>query len=126
MKRIVFVFLGYIFYSLNSFAVCTSPSGGAGVLKYNSGTMQFCDGSSWINACASGGCSAGAACTTAGQMQYFAGANMMRWCNGSNWYDAGSTTGAACTKAGIMDYDTGGSVMRFCNWVKLHNNRQWC
>jgi hypothetical protein len=100
---------------------CTSPSGVAGQIYYASGSLKFCDGSSWKNTIAISGSSCSG--TTAGTLSYASG--NLRFCNGSNWMSVKGGSLGSCAGVTAGSFNWSGSTFRYCdgtNWFNMFSS----
>lgn len=99
---------------LSSWAVCGSDP--EGTLRYISGNLRICNGSSWLFTT---DVVTGSACSGAGTIQYLS--SYIRYCNGSNWVRVGSTVNeGACGSAGYFYYAPATNLYWFCNGANWH------
>jgi hypothetical protein len=134
MRRPLFATL-FTFASLQAQAACTNPVADMASVFYNTtvNTVQFCDGTDWVNTAIKSPSATGTACTTPtgpeGSMYYNTSQNTVQFCNGDSWVNMGtmrfpSATGTQCTTPtgpeGSMFFNTTVNRMQFCNgddWV---------
>ncbi len=116
-------------------ADCTTPAAPAGKVIFNTTTktMQYCNGTDWVNTGASvpaasqTGCSSPAG--TAGTVTYNGTLGVIQFCNGENWVDTACAAdrtlgGPGCTgsPAGTIRYASTPNELQFCdstNWVAM-------
>ncbi len=120
-----------------AYAACTTPSAQAGgiIFSTTTNTVQYCNGTNWINTGPSYPAAAQTGCTSpagmAGDVIYAAPRGVVQFCNGANWVDtacAASRTpgGSGCTSpagtAGQIQYAANHNELQFCdstNWVAM-------
>ncbi len=116
-------------------AACTSPAGEAGAVIFSqtAKTMQYCNGTNWVNTGASIPSAPQTGCSnptgTAGKVIYNSALGVVQFCNGSSWVDTSCAAdrtpgGSGCTggKAGQLRYATSANELQFCdstNWVAM-------
>jgi hypothetical protein len=85
----------------------------AGDLRFDSGTLQYYDGSGWISA---DNGNTPEACTEAGNIRYNSSKNRLEYCSGSSYRKAmGFDSGNACSQPGAFNWDGTNGYVRVCN-----------
>ncbi len=82
------------------YMACSSPSGSAGDMTYNTDyhMLQWCDGYSWnavsrpVAGAGGGGCTVPAG--SEGQLMYNTGTNVLQYCDGTSWVGVGMSSNA--------------------------------
>ncbi len=118
-----------------SWAACTSPAAQAGEVIFNTTTktMQYCNGTNWVNtgksepAATQTGCTSPAA--VAGTVHYNSTTGVVQFCNGENWMNTACASdrtlgGPGCTgrPAGTIQYNSTHNELQYCdstNWVAM-------
>ncbi|QLF72062.1 putative Ig domain-containing protein (plasmid) [Peteryoungia desertarenae] len=116
-------------------AACTDPAEPAGAVIYNTNTntLQYCNGTGWVNTGAVMPAAPQTGCTNptgqAGQVIYAASLGVVQFCNGSSWVDTACAAkrkpgGSGCggQPAGTMQYNTTHNELQFCDstdWVAM-------
>lgn len=134
--RFTLTLLAVFLLPLAAHAACTSPAGNAGevVFSTTAKTMQYCNGTNWVNTGASNPAATQSGCTSptgpAGAVVYNGSLGVIQFCNGQNWVNTACASnrtpgGSGCggKPAGAIQY-VGGSVneLQFCdstNWVTM-------
>jgi hypothetical protein len=135
MLKLALIF-GFIFGVVPSvYAACTNPVADAASIFYNTtvNTVQFCDGTDWVNTALKNPTASGTSCTNPtgpeASMYYNTSQNTVQFCDGDNWVNMGtmkfpSATGTACTNPtgpeASMFFNTSVNRLQFCNgddWV---------
>ncbi|TKW60849.1 MAG: hypothetical protein DI628_08145 [Blastochloris viridis] len=118
-----------------AFAVCSTPAGDAGHIIFNTTTktMQYCNGTNWVNTGTSQPSATQTGCTTptgvAGEVIYASSTGVVQFCNGQNWVDTACAAkrqpnGPGCSgqPAGTIQYAAAHNELQFCdstNWVAM-------
>lgn len=118
-----------------AFAVCTNPAGDAGHIIFNTTakTMQYCNGTNWVNTGASNPTATQSGCVSptavAGTVHYASATGVIQFCNGQNWVDTACAAqrkpnGPGCSgqPAGTLQYSNTANELQFCdstNWVAM-------
>ncbi len=118
-----------------AFAVCATPAGDAGHVIFNTTTktMQYCNGSNWVNTGKSEPAATQAGCTSptgvAGEVIYASTTGVIQFCNGQNWVDTACAAqrfpnGSGCDgkPAGTLQYSITHNELQYCDstdWVAM-------
>ncbi len=116
-------------------AACTSPAGNAGAVIFSTTakTMQYCNGTNWVNTGKSEPAATQSGCTNpagaAGAVIYAQPRGVVQFCNGQNWVDTSCAAdrtpgGSGCggKAAGTIQYSSTANELQFCdstNWVAM-------
>lgn len=118
-------------------AACTTPSGNAGNVIFNSThkVMQYCNGTNWVNTGAAISAATQSGCTSPsglpGEVIYASDLGVIQFCNGQNWVntacaDTRTPGGSGCTtptgSPGDLHYETTSNELQFCDstsWVAM-------
>lgn len=119
----------------SAFAACTNPAGDAGHVIFNTTvkTMQYCNGSNWINAGAVIPNAPQTGCTmpegVPGEVIYASPTGVIQFCNGSSWVNTACAAkrkpnGPGCggDLAGTLRYNSTHNELQFCDstdWVAM-------
>jgi len=120
---------------VGAYAACAVPNGDAGHVIFNTTTktMQYCNGTHWVNTGKSEPAASQTGCVTpagvAGQVVYVSTTGVVQFCNGQNWVDTAcaatrSPNGSGCggKPAGTMQYNSTHNELQFCDstdWVAM-------
>lgn len=108
-------------------AACTNPAGDAGHVIFNTTvkTMQYCNGSDWINTGAVIPNAPQTGCVSptgvAGQVIYASDQGVVQFCNGQSWVDT-----ACAAKRKPNGPGCGGEVAGTIRYNSTHNELQFC
>lgn len=111
----------------SAFAACTNPAGDAGHVIFNTTvkTMQYCNGSNWINAGAVIPNAPQTGCTmpegVPGEVIYASPTGVIQFCNGSSWVNT-----ACAAKRKPNGPGCGGDVAGTLRYNSTHNELQFC
>lgn len=116
-------------------AACTSPAGNAGAVIFSTTakTMQYCNGTNWVNTGASVPAATQSGCTNPtgapGTVIYAKPRGVVQFCNGQDWVDTACAAdrtlgGPGCggKPAGTLQYSSTANELQFCdstNWVAM-------
>ena len=116
-------------------AACTTPAGDAGhvIFSTTTKTMQYCNGTNWVNTGPSYPVATQTGCTgptgSPGAVIYSTQRGVVQFCNGQNWIDTAcaasrSPNGSGCggKPAGTLQYSNTVNELQFCdstNWVAM-------
>ncbi|TKW60811.1 MAG: hypothetical protein DI628_07940 [Blastochloris viridis] len=116
-------------------AACTSPAGNAGAVIFSTTakTMQYCNGTNWVNTGASVPAATQSGCTNPtgapGAVIYAKPRGVVQFCNGQDWVDTScaadrSPNGSGCggKAPGTIQYSSTANELQFCdstNWVAM-------
>lgn len=108
-------------------ATCASPAGEAGSIIFNTTvkTMQYCNGTDWINAGAVIANAPQTGCVrptgVAGEVIYASDQGMVQFCNGQSWINT-----ACAAKRKPNGPGCGGEVAGTIRYNSTHNELQFC
>ncbi len=119
----------------NTTWACSNPVGQAGNIIFSDAakTLQYCNGTNWINTGPSFPSAAQTGCTgptgKAGDVIYAGNLGVVQFCNGSSWIDTACAAnrtlgGSGCSgkPAGSLQYSSTANELQFCdstNWVAM-------
>ncbi len=117
------------------YAACTNPTAEAGAVIFSqtAKTMQYCNGTDWVNTGASLPSAPQTGCSnptgTAGKVIYNNTLGVVQFCNGSNWVDTACAAdrapggfGCAGATPGQIRFASSVNELQFCdstNWVAM-------
>ncbi len=129
------IFLSPLTIAGTAAAVCANPAGEAGSIIFSTTikTMQYCNGSDWINAGAVIPNAPQTGCTNpagqAGHVIYANNRGVVQFCNGNSWVDTACAAGrkpngSGCggKPAGTIQYAANHNELQFCDstdWVAM-------